>query len=102
MREGSAEKLVQVLALAGGAVTNAGNFRRAALYFALAVSGPAWPQASSSGGAVEGWIFDASTASVVSAHVEARNQETGLTRLAESDGRGYYRINDLPVGVYTI
>ena len=79
-----------------------GRARNTWILLLLVPSIPVWPQTSSSTGAVEGWIVDTSQASVVNAHVEARNQETGLTRSIESDARGYYRVGELPVGSYTI
>ena len=69
-----------------------------ALVLLVCVSVPVWPQASSSTGAIEGWIVDASQAAVAIAPVEVRNQGTGLTRRVESDARGYYRVGELPVG----
>ena len=97
-----AEKLAGVVVLVSRTVANMINIRSAMLLLLLGVGCPVWSQTSSSTGAVEGWIVDASQASVVSAHVEARNQETGLTRSVESDARGYYRIGELPVGTYMI
>ena len=59
-------------------------------------------QTSSSTGAVEGWVFDVSQTAVAGVHVEARSQQMGLARVAQTDPSGYYRIGDLPVGSYTI
>jgi hypothetical protein len=102
MGQRRAQKLAGVLALAGRTMTVKATLRLAVVLFAVAVCCPVWPQTSSSTGALEGWIVDTSQASVGSARVVARNQETALTRIAESDARGYYRIGDLPVGTYMI
>src|SRR5215469_4062084 len=59
-------------------------------------------QTSSSSGNVEGWVYDTQAAPVAGGQIEVRNQQTGLTRSAEANDRGYYRIGDLPVGLYTV
>jgi hypothetical protein len=47
-------------------------------------------------------VIDSSQSAVVDAEIEARNQQTGLGRTARTDGRGYYRIPGLAVGVYEV
>ena len=102
MSNGGTPEPAAIVALASATLNNRASTPWVALLLLFCASVPVWPQASSSTGSVEGWIVDASQASVVNAHVEARNQETGLTRSVESDARGYYRVGELPVGPYTI
>ena len=53
-------------------------------------------------GTVEGAVTDTTAALIAAARVAARNIETGFTREARSGADGFYRINALPVGTYTL
>jgi hypothetical protein len=59
-------------------------------------------QASSSSGAIDGWVLDASAGPVSGASVTARNQQTHLTRGTTTSDTGYFRIPELPIGLYTV
>jgi len=53
-------------------------------------------------GTITGTVHDPSDAVVGAARVTARNEETGLTRSAESAAEGLYRIPLLPAGRYAV
>src|ERR1700733_6214626 len=53
-------------------------------------------------GKITGVITDPSGAAVTNVTVAARNEETGETRQAPSNGAGVYVISPLPAGVYTL
>src|SRR5215469_2355848 len=61
-----------------------------------------WAQVSSAAGAIEGWVLDEFMSAVAGAQVKVRKPLTGLTRVVETDARGYYHIADLPVGEYSL
>src|ERR1043165_9636738 len=66
----------------------------------VCLSAPAQSQANS--GNIEGRVLDPNGAAVPGVTVTATNQETGLSRSAESDSEGSYRIIALPPGKYTV
>jgi outer membrane receptor protein involved in Fe transport len=51
---------------------------------------------------VTGIVRDSSGAIIPGATVTARNVETGLTRVAVTDGEGLYRLPSLPPGLYAV
>src|SRR5580704_16069690 len=51
---------------------------------------------------LSGQITDGNGAAVAGAEVTAMNQETGLSRSAQSSDQGEYRIEFLPVGNYSV
>jgi hypothetical protein len=59
-------------------------------------------QTSAATGALEGWVFDKSEATVAGARITIHNQETNLQRSIDADSRGYFRITDLPIGLYAL
>jgi len=59
-------------------------------------------QTSRVGGTLEGTIKDSTRAAVPEAEVRLRNTETNQTRSVASDAKGYFRLNELPVGVYEV
>jgi hypothetical protein len=70
------------------------------LFVCLAVS-PAG-RAQDPDGAIEGSIADKSESRLASAHVTARNLDTGLSKETLTGGNGFFRIPLLPVGRYSI
>ncbi len=70
--------------------------------FLCALGADAAAQSSSSSGAIDGWVLDASAGPVAAASVTAQNQQTHLTRGTTTSDTGYFRIPDLPIGVYTV
>jgi hypothetical protein len=58
--------------------------------------------AQNSTGSIAGAVRDPSDAVVASAKITARNEETGLTRVAETSAEGIYRIPLLPAGSYSV
>ena len=62
---------------------------------------PAALQAQDPVGAIEGFVTDASGASVV-AHVMVQNLDTDRTREASADGSGAFRFAQIPIGRYRI
>lgn len=59
-------------------------------------------QTSASSGAIEGWVFDSFGGPLVAAHVSAKSQATAAVRAASSDEHGYFRLSDVPVGLYSL
>ncbi|HTC93101.1 MAG TPA: carboxypeptidase-like regulatory domain-containing protein [Terriglobales bacterium] len=59
----------------------------------------AWAQVSAN---LSGTVTDQSGAAISSATVMARNQDTGLSRSAVTDGAGRYQLLALPVGEYEV
>jgi Carboxypeptidase regulatory-like domain len=53
-------------------------------------------------GDLVGTVFDKTGAVVPSAAVEAVNTETGVKYTTKANGRGEYRLNNLPVGTYNV
>ncbi|MFQ5663025.1 MAG: TonB-dependent receptor domain-containing protein [Terriglobia bacterium] len=60
----------------------------------------AWAQAAS--GSIEGYVYDPTGAVVPGATVQVVQAETGLTRTATTDDRGYYLFLQLPAGTYEL
>src|SRR5689334_18542474 len=73
-------------------------FSSAAVLAILAVSQVCFAQTNSS--AVSGVVRDPSQAVVSGATVTMTNVETGVTRSAQSDAQGRYRIGEIPPGTY--
>jgi len=48
--------------------------------------------------ALEGVVKDPSGATIAGAQVTVRNEETGVSQVSNTDGRGHYRFNDLHAG----
>jgi len=71
----------------------------AALLCLLAAS-PAFAQDPT--GAIEGVVTDKTSSIVATAHVVARNLDTGLSREATAGSDGFYRVRALPVGTYSL
>ncbi len=59
-------------------------------------------QSESGSASIEGTVTDANGASVAGASVTIHNTETGLERVAATDGGGRYAARVLPVGRYTV
>jgi hypothetical protein len=53
-------------------------------------------------GAIEGTITDATAAVLAGAHVVIRNLDTGFTRDTRTGPDGFYRVNAIPVGEYSV
>src|SRR5690606_19759140 len=53
-------------------------------------------------GSLTGHVTDPSGSAVPNVHVEAKNDATGVSRAAVTDGSGTYLFNDLQPGMYTI
>ena len=51
---------------------------------------------------MEGTVSDSSGAVIAHATVALRNTETGQSRIAATDDRGFFRADELPVGTYAI
>ncbi len=69
------------------------------LLIAASMGSSARAQVSAS---ISGFVSDPSGAAVPSASVTATNKETGVSRIASSDGVGRYLIVALPVGLYEV
>jgi Carboxypeptidase regulatory-like domain/TonB-dependent Receptor Plug Domain len=52
--------------------------------------------------AITGTVQDTSGAAVAGARVTVKHTETGLTRTAETDSNGTYRVQSIPVGAYEL
>jgi iron complex outermembrane receptor protein len=59
-------------------------------------------QAQAPTGALDGTISDAQGKALVNAQVAVRNQATGATRITKTDTNGFYSIDGLNVGTYTV
>lgn len=53
-------------------------------------------------GGIVGTVTDSSGASVASAQVTVTSQDTGLTRVVQTDSDGNYHFSELPLGNYTV
>ncbi len=58
--------------------------------------------AQSTTGNMEGWVFDADNQPIISANILITSAELQGSRGAATDTRGYFRIQALPVGTYTV
>jgi hypothetical protein len=75
---------------------------RVFLPIALVFARLAYPQAAAIDGQIEGIVRDASGAAIAKASVSARNLNTGLERVLETNESGYYRFSILPRGEYEV
>ena len=66
----------------------------------LAFFPPAWAQTVA--GKIEGRVRDKGGAVIAGARIEARNQETGFERSTFSNGEGFFRMDFLPLGLYSV
>ncbi len=53
-------------------------------------------------GTLEGRITDASGGVITGAEVTAKNADTGLVRVAKTNGSGYFQMTFLPIGAYDV
>src|SRR6478672_11611267 len=70
-------------------------------FLTLALSIAAAPAAFAQNAQISGTVKDQSGAVIPGATVTARNVDTGLSRVAVSDGTGEYRLVSLPPGHYS-
>ena len=70
--------------------------------FSLSVASAATLAAQVSTSSLTGLVSDPSGSSVAYAHVTVVNKSTGLTRTDETDSGGYYNLQALPIGLYTV
>ena len=70
--------------------------------FALACAGAAFGQAQSNAADLQGYVRDPNGGLVPNASVTARNKATGLSRDAQTNDEGFYRIINLPPGEYEV
>jgi len=68
----------------------------------LGLAGPALAQTDVTAARVAGTVKDVDGGVLPGATVEARNQDTGLVLRAVTDGRGAYRLLNIPSGSYTM
>lgn len=59
-------------------------------------------QASRTGGTIEGTVMDTTSGAIPGATITIRNTLTGQSRTLATDGRGYFRAEQLPVGNYEV
>lgn len=59
-------------------------------------------RAQNTTGTIAGVVHDPSQAVIAGARVVITNEQTGLTRSAETNAQGEYRVTFLPVGVYSV
>ena len=80
------------------------KLRYIALFFAitlaLALCIPSFGQVVK--GSISGSVTDPQGAVVSGAQVKAKNVETGIVFPTTTDGAGFYRLNLLPIGTYTV
>src|SRR5262245_39144523 len=74
-------------------------FLRSVLFF---YSLSAFPQSQISSGDISGVVTDPSGAQIKGAKISAVDADRGITRLAESDAVGEYRLVLLPPGIYRV
>ncbi|HVT60208.1 MAG TPA: TonB-dependent receptor [Thermoanaerobaculia bacterium] len=74
----------------------------AALVATLFLAPPAAAQTDVTTSRISGTVVDAKGGDLPGVTVEALNQETGLKVPAVTDAKGFYRLFDLPSGVYTV
>src|SRR5512135_2024815 len=68
----------------------------------VGVAGVALAQTDVTNTRITGTVRDASGGVLPGATVEAKSQDTGFTVTSVTDGRGFYRILNLPTGTYTV
>src|SRR4029077_12824216 len=57
---------------------------------------------STTDGAIGGTVYDTNGAVVANAKIAVRNNGTNAEQTATSDGSGYFRVNQLQPGAYTV
>jgi len=72
------------------------------LCFLLLCVPTAGAQASRVGAALEGTVSDSSSARIPQAAITFRNTETNQSRVATTDGQGFFRADELAVGTYEV
>lgn len=72
------------------------------LLFLLALASSTWVARAAVGGRISGTISDSSGAVVVGADITALNGATGAVRHTQSDSKGFYSFEDLPIGHYDL
>ena len=75
-------------------------FRNVLLLLALASS--TWVALAAVGGRISGTISDTSGAVIIGADITAVNGATGAVRHTQSDSKGFYSFEDLPIGHYDL
>ncbi|MBZ5589798.1 MAG: TonB-dependent receptor [Acidobacteriia bacterium] len=68
----------------------------------VGLAGVALAQSDVTNTRITGTVKDADGGALPGAAVEAKSQETGFAMTAVTDGRGFYRILNLPTGIYTV
>lgn len=76
--------------------------RSVALALLLFSAAAAWAQTDVTTARITGTVKDEQGQPLPGALVEAKNQETGLMARAVADANGFYRLLNLPPGVYTL
>ncbi|HKD07593.1 MAG TPA: carboxypeptidase regulatory-like domain-containing protein [Bryobacteraceae bacterium] len=77
------------------------RWMKAALAFTVAVI-PLLVQAQTDNGTIVGYVKDPSGASVPNAKVVIKNEGTGTESRTETNDSGYYVVNSVPSGLYTL
>lgn len=73
-----------------------------ALFGTFVVARPAAAQTDVTTTRISGTVSDAKGGALPGVTVEAANQDTGFKAPSVTDGKGFYRVIDLPTGTYTI
>ncbi len=68
----------------------------------LCLCGNIWGQAQFTAGSIQGTVVDESGGAVPDASVEAKNQDTNLSRAVKTDSEGRFAFLSLPPGHYTV
>ena len=66
------------------------------------VLGEGFVSAQATTGSIQGVVTDSQGAAIPGATVTVRNVETDVSRTSVSDGEGFYRFLNLPVGNYEV
>src|SRR5262245_59770642 len=74
----------------------------AAMLFAAMLAAPAPAQTDVTTSRISGTVDGADKAPLPGVTVEAKNTETGLVVVAVTDAQGFYRLLNLPTGIYTL
>lgn len=74
----------------------------AAVAVAATLAAPALAQTDVTTGRISGVVVDADGGVLPGVAIEVRNNETGFTRRAVTDARGWYVVLNLPTGTYTV
>jgi hypothetical protein len=83
-------------------LATARNAVAGAFCFLLLCAPSAAGQASRVAAAVEGTVSDSSSARIPQASITFRNTETNQSRVATTDGQGFFRADELAVGTYEV